>query len=215
MHAQSRRDVKPESSRPIAHRPQRSITRPSIAAVTQRVISLRRQKVQRRAPQLGRVALAVRDRDEEIAAARDRDADRGVPRAVGHFEIIGPDPSGHIGDPDHIARRAAVQNARSSDRDRRRDRPHRRRRRRGRNCRSRSSAARKARPRRRTQPRRSGRPCPRASRRGETARRFPASAPFLFAGAARLLIGRSARQRAERHDGRRNDRPAPHRSRPH
>ncbi len=80
--------------------------RPSIAAITQRVISRRRQKIQRRAPHSRRVSLAVRDRDEEIAAARDGDADRGVPRAIGHLEIIGPDPSGHIGDPDDIARRA-------------------------------------------------------------------------------------------------------------
>ena len=50
--------------------------------------------------------LPAADRYEEIAAARDRDAKSGVARAVGHFEIIGPDASGHIGDPHHIARRA-------------------------------------------------------------------------------------------------------------
>src|SRR3954452_20152155 len=65
-----------------------------------------RLKVQRRAPHLGYVTPAVRDRHEEIAAARDHDADRGVPQTAGHFEIVGPDPSGHIGDPDDIARRA-------------------------------------------------------------------------------------------------------------
>jgi hypothetical protein len=57
------------------------------------------------APHLGRVTPTVRDRDEEIAAARDCDADRGVPQAVGHIEIVGPDASGRIGDPDDIARR--------------------------------------------------------------------------------------------------------------
>src|SRR5437868_10526798 len=45
------------------------------------------QKVQRRTPHLRRITLAVRDRDKEIAAARDRDADGGVPQAVGHFEV--------------------------------------------------------------------------------------------------------------------------------
>ena len=176
------------------------LQRPSIAAVIQCVISLRRQKVQRRAPHLGRVTPAVRHRDQEIAAARDRDADRGVPRAVGHFEIIGPDSSRHIGEPDHIARRAAAQNARSTDRDRRRDRPHRRRRRRGRNCRSRSLAAHRARPRRRTQPRRSERPCPRGQPSRGNGQAISCHAPFRSSLARRdMLIGRSARQRAERH----------------
>jgi hypothetical protein len=64
-----------------------------------------RQKVQCRAPHLGRVSLTVRGRDEEIAAARDRDADRSLLRAIGHFEIVGPDAAGHVGDPDDIARR--------------------------------------------------------------------------------------------------------------
>ena len=64
-----------------------------------------RQKVQRRAPHLAGVTLAVRDCDEEIAAARNSDADRSAARAIGQFEIIGSDPSGHIGDPDDIARR--------------------------------------------------------------------------------------------------------------
>jgi hypothetical protein len=63
------------------------------------------QKVQRRAPHLGRIAPAVRDRNEEIAAARNRNAKSSVARAIGHIEIVGPDPSGHIGDPDDIARR--------------------------------------------------------------------------------------------------------------
>src|SRR6185295_16923308 len=50
-----------------------------------------RQKVQRRAPHPGRVSLAMCDRDEEIAAARDGHSDRSPPRAIGHFEIISPD----------------------------------------------------------------------------------------------------------------------------
>ena len=62
-----------------------------------------RQKFQRRAPHLGRVTLAVRDRDEEIAAARNSNAKSSVPQTVGHLQIVGPDPSGHIGDPDDIA----------------------------------------------------------------------------------------------------------------
>jgi len=63
------------------------------------------QKRQRRAPHLGRVTLAVRDRNEEIAAARNSNAESSAAGAIEQFEIVGPDPSGHIGDPDDIARR--------------------------------------------------------------------------------------------------------------
>src|SRR4051812_23759155 len=55
------------------------------------------QKRQRRAPHLARVTLAVRDRNEEIAAARNSNAESGAAGAIEQFEIVGPDPSGHIG----------------------------------------------------------------------------------------------------------------------
>ena len=47
----------------------------------------------------------MHDCDQQIAAARDRYSDRGLPQATGHFEVIGPDPPRHIGDPGDVARR--------------------------------------------------------------------------------------------------------------
>src|ERR1700730_13352386 len=54
----------------------------------------------------GRGPLALRDCDKEVAAPRHRDADGGMPRAVGHLEIVGPQPARHVGNPDHPARLA-------------------------------------------------------------------------------------------------------------
>ena len=110
----------------------------------------RTPEIQRGALHLAGIALALRHRDQQIAAARQREADRGVPRAVGHLEIIAARASGHVGDRAPPCPPRAAQTAGSSDRDRRRGRPRRHRRRRCRNCRSRSSAARRVRPRRRT-----------------------------------------------------------------
>ena len=76
---------------------------PSIAAVIQRVMS-RSQKIQRRALNVGRGARAFRHRDQEVAATRHRDANSGVPRGVGHVQIVSAQSSFHIGDPDHLSR---------------------------------------------------------------------------------------------------------------
>ena len=165
----------------------------------QRVMSLcaRNSSAARRPP--ARHPCLARPRPAGRSAATRR-CRRQRAATVRHLEIIGAEPSRHVGDPDDFARRAR-RNARSSGRDRRRDRPHRHRRRRCRNCRSRSSAAHTLRCRRRTRQRRSERRGPPASRRAETARRFRATPSTVWRDAP--AHSRDARQRAERQNRRR------------
>ena len=47
------------------------------------------EKLQRRALDVARAALALRHRNQQVAAVRHRDADGGMPRAVGHPQIVG------------------------------------------------------------------------------------------------------------------------------
>ena len=58
----------------------------------------------------GRWAVALRHRHQQIAALRQRKADRGMLRAIGHVEIVAARPSRHVGEPDHLARPRAARN---------------------------------------------------------------------------------------------------------
>src|SRR5262245_20124881 len=53
---------------------------------------------------LARRGLAVRNGNQEIAAMRHGDADPGMPRAILHAQLIRPEPAGHPGDVDRLAR---------------------------------------------------------------------------------------------------------------
>src|SRR5207302_641364 len=66
---------------------------------------MRGQKFQRRALQLPCTAGALRDRDQEVATMRHRDADCGVARATGHVEMIVSQAPGHLGNANRLARR--------------------------------------------------------------------------------------------------------------
>ena len=81
----------------------------ALHAIIQRVMSLS-PEIQRCASAFGR-ALALRHRDQEIAAPRHGDADAACRDTVGHLEIIAPSTAGHVGDTDHLARRERRQSA--------------------------------------------------------------------------------------------------------
>ena len=77
---------------------------PPSDAIIQRCMSSEARNASAGALQLRCGALALRDRHQQVAAVRQRDADRGALRAVGHLEIIVSRAAGHVGDADHPAR---------------------------------------------------------------------------------------------------------------